>query len=68
MTTFIATSAKEPAAASLKAFGKTIAGTQFSLSYGDTSRNQPAVTLCYDGPREHADAEIVAEFKRIAKP
>ena len=67
MTTFIATSAKAPTAASIKAFSKTIVATQFSLSYGDTSRNQPAVTLCYNGPREHADASVIEAFKRIAK-
>jgi len=65
MTTFIATAAKPVNAAKLAQLAKLVRDTRFSLSRGDPTRNQPALTLCFNGPREQADAETVAAFRAI---
>lgn len=66
MTTFIATSPRRPTAiqrGALQQLAKS--NPRYWLAWGTPTRNQAAVTLCFDGPREMADKQIVAEFHRL---
>lgn len=65
MTTFIATSPRRPTAIQRGALQRLVKSTRYWLAWGTPARNQPAVTLCFDGPREMADKQIVAEFRRL---
>lgn len=64
-TTFIATHARRVNAAKLSQLAALVRNTRFSISRGTPERNQPALTLCFDGPREHADPLVIERFKAI---
>lgn len=66
MTTFIATAPRRPNSTqrcALQQLAKS--NPRYWLAWGTPARKQPAVTLCFDGPREMADKQIVAEFRRL---
>ena len=66
MTTFIATSSRSPNAIQRGALQRLVkSNPRYWLAWGTPARNQPAVTLCFDGPRELADNKVVAEFRRL---
>jgi hypothetical protein len=67
MTTFVATHHSSLPVARVLLLGSLVAKSdeRFRLTFGDASRGQVAVALCFDGPREYADQAVIAEFRRI---
>lgn len=65
MATFLATHPKRLSAAKQSQLDALVRDTRYSVSYGNPVRNQPAITLCFDGPRDMADPAIIEAFRRI---
>lgn len=42
-----------------------VIGTRYGISVGNVKINQPAVTLCFSGPKDQADQGMIDEFRRI---
>lgn len=65
MSTFLATHAARLPAHKLAQLRTLVAGTRYGISRGSPERNQAAVALTFDGPREQADPAIIDAFRRI---
>ena len=65
MPTFLATHPKRLSAAKQSQLAALVRDTRYSLSFGNPVRNQPAITLCFNGPRDMAEPAIIESFRRI---
>jgi hypothetical protein len=66
--TFLATAPRRVNAVKLAQLRKLVRGTRYSISTGSGFHGQPAYTLCFEGSRQDADAQVIADFYRITAP